>query len=106
MVRDNETQEYELYFPRGEAELTVQVPAFVDLKLLPPHLKLNSLASYSDEIIPQYYGPRVADFVVASNADTKSLRSADYIVYNRVDSFLQDAIDVSENSYLLKKWYL
>ena len=98
LVRDNETQEYELYFPRGEAELTVQVPAFVDLKLLPPHLKLNSLASYSDEIIPQYYGPRVADFVVASNADTKSLRSADYIVYNKVDSFLQDAIDASENS--------
>ena len=98
LVRDNETQEYELYFPRGEAELTVQVPTFVDLKLLPPHLKLNSLASYSDEIIPQYYGPRVADFVVASNADTKSLRSADYIVYNRVDSFLQDAIDASENS--------
>lgn len=98
LVRDNETQEYELYFPRGEAELTVQVPTFVDLKLLPPHLKLNSLASYSDEIIPQYYGPRVADFVVASNADTKSLRSADYIVYNRADSFLQDAIDASENS--------
>ena len=98
LVRDNETQEYELYFPRGEAELTVQVPAFVDLKLLPPHLKLNSLASYSDEIIPQYYGPRVAEFVVASNADTKSLRSADYIVYNKVDSFLQDAIDASENS--------
>ena len=98
LVRDNETQEYELYFPRGEAELTVQVPTFVDLKLLPPHLKLNSLASYSDEIIPQYYGPRVADFVVASNADTKSLRSADYIVYNKVDSFLQDAIDASENS--------
>ena len=98
LVRDNETQEYELYFPRGEAELTVQVPTFVDLKLLPPHLKLNSLTSYSDEIIPQYYGPRVADFVVASNTDTKSLRSADYIVYNRVDSFLQDAIDASENS--------
>ena len=98
LVRDNETQEYELYFPRGEAELTVQVPTFVDLKLLPPHLKLNSLASYSDELIPQYYGPRVADFVVASNADTKSLRSADYIVYNKVDSFLQDAIDASENS--------
>lgn len=98
LVRDNETQEYELYFPRGEAELTVQVPTFVDLKLLPPHLKLNSLASYSDEIIPQYYGPRVADFVVASNTDTKSLRSADYIVYNRADSFLQDAIDASENS--------
>ena len=98
LVRDNETQEYELYFPRGEAELTVQVPAFVDLKLLPPHLKLNSLASYSDEIIPQYYGPRVADFVVASSTDTKSLRSADYIVYNKVDSFLQDAIDASENS--------
>ena len=98
LVRDNETQEYELYFPRGEAELTVQVPTFVDLKLLPPHLKLNSLASYSDEIIPQYYGPRVADFVVASNTDTKSLRSADYIVYNKADSFLQDAIDASENS--------
>ena len=98
LVRDNETQEYELYFPRGEAELTVQVPTFVDLKLLPPHLKLNSLASYSDEIIPQYYGPRVADFVVASNTDTKSLRSADYIVYNKVDSFLQDAVDASENS--------
>lgn len=98
LVRDNETQEYELYFPRGEAELTVQIPTFVDLKLLPPHLKLNSLASYSDEIIPQYYGPRVADFVVASNTDTKSLRSADYIVYNKVDSFLQDAIDASENS--------
>ncbi len=98
LVRDNETQEYELYFPRGEAELTVQVPTFVDLKLLPPHLKLNSLASYSDEILPQYYGPRVADFVVASNADTKSLRSADYIVYNKVDSFLQDAVDASENS--------
>lgn len=100
LVKDNETQEFELYIPRSDEDLTVKVPVFIDLKVLPPHLKLNSLASYSDEIIPQYYGPRVADFVIASYEDTVSLRSADFIVYNKAGAFLQDAINAkTENAH-------
>lgn len=101
LVRDNETQAMELYFPREETvSLTIQVPVFVDLKVLPPHLKLKTLSSYSDEITPQYYGPRVADFVIGSYDDTVSIRSADYIVYNKEGSYLSDALNVKSGNHV------
>lgn len=101
LVRDNETQAMELYFPREETvSLTIQVPVFVDLKVLPAHLKLKTLSSYSDEITPQYYGPRVADFVIGSYDDTVSIRSADYIVYNKEGSYLSDALNVKSGNHV------
>lgn len=100
LVKDNETSEMELYFPREDVELTVQVPVFVDLKILPPHLKLKTLSSYSDEIIPQYYGPRVADYVIASYEDTVNLRSADFIVYNKDGAYLEDAFNARAGSHV------
>lgn len=101
LVRDNETQAMELYFPRESSiGLTIQLPVFVDLKVLPPHLKLRTLSSYSDEITPQYYGPRVADFVIGSYDDTVSIRSADYIVYNKEGSYLSNALEVKSGNHI------
>lgn len=92
LVKDNESQDYELFYPREDLDLTIKVPTFVDLIHLPPHLKLTTLSSYSDHIVPQYYGPRVADFVVACE-NSINWRSADFIVYNKSKFYLTDAID-------------
>lgn len=91
LVKDDETQNYELFYPREDLDVTIKLPVFADLIRLPPHLKLTALASYSDHITPQYYGPRVFDFVVATD-QTENWRSADYVVYNKEGFYLSDAI--------------
>lgn len=100
LVKDNETQDYELFYPRNELELTIKVPVFTDLIKLPPHLKLSSLSSFSDHITPQYYGPRVADFVIATGDTTTEWRSADFVVYNKDGFYLSDAIDHHTGSHI------
>lgn len=99
LVKKNDTNAFDLYIPREELSLDIKLPVFVDLKILPPHLKLNTLASYSDDITPQYYGPRTKDFVIAS-PETVNSKSSDFIVYNREDSLLSDALDAMEGSHL------
>lgn len=101
LVKDNETQDYELFYPRGNLSLTLKVPVFVDLIKLPPHLKLTSLYSFSDHITPQYYGPRVVDFVIASDGSSTDYRSADFVVYNKSNFYLTDAIEVSKGYHIL-----
>lgn len=91
LVKDDKTQDYELFYPREELNVTIKLPVFADLIRLPPHLKLTSLASYSDHITPQYYGPRVFDFVVATD-QVENWRSADFVVYNKEGFYLPDAI--------------
>ena len=99
LVKKNDTNAFDLYVPREELSLDIKLPVFVDLKILPPHLKLSTLASYSDDITPQYYGPRTKDFVIAS-PETVNSKSSDFIVYNREDSLLSDALDAMEGSHL------
>lgn len=101
LVKDNKTQDYELFFPRNILSLTLKVPVFVDLIKLPPHLKLTSLYSFSDHITPQYYGPRVVDFVIASDGTSTNYRSADFVVYNKQDFYLSDALEASEGYHIL-----
>lgn len=91
LVKDNKTQAFELFYPREDLKLTIKLPTFVDLIKLPPHLKFTSLNSYTDHITPQYYGPRVADFVIAADETTESSRSADFVVYNKTNFYLSDA---------------
>lgn len=100
LVKDNYTLDYELFYPRATLNATIKLPVFIDLMKFPPHLKLSTLNSYSDHITPQYYGPRVVDFVIAADETTVSNRSADFIVYNKEGFYLQDAIDASEGSHL------
>lgn len=100
LVKDDKTQDYELFYPREELKLTVKLPTFVDLIKLPPHLKLTSLSSYTDHITPQYYGPRTIDFVIASE-DTVNNRSADFIVYNKKGFYLADALKAQEGRHVL-----
>lgn len=101
LVKDNKTLDYELFYPRSNLKLTVKLPVFVDLMKLPPHLKLTSLASYTDHITPQYYGPRTVDFVVASDPTSVNSRAADFIVYNREGFYLQNALNVVEGTHVL-----
>lgn len=101
LVKDNITNDFELFYPRKDVNLTLKLPVFVDLIHLPPHLKLTTLNSYSDHITPQYYGPRVADFVIASDTDSINYRSADYVVYNNERSWLSNAIEAIEGTHTL-----
>ena len=100
LVKDNKTLDLELYYPREEKDLNLKVPVFVDLMKLPPHLKLESLNSYSDHITPQYYGPRVADFIIAANDTSVNIKSSDYVVYNKEKSWFQDAVIAMEGQHL------
>lgn len=100
LVKDNVTQKHELFYPRNDLTATVKVPVFVDLIKLPPHMKLTTLSSYSDQIIPQYYGPRTVDFVIASE-NTDNNRSADYIVYNKDNFYLADALIARKGNHIL-----
>lgn len=100
LVKDNQTLDYELFYPRNAMKATIKLPVFVDLMKFPPHLKLSTLNSYSDHITPQYYGPRVVDFVIAADETTVSNRSADFVVYNREGFYLQDAIAAAEGSHI------
>lgn len=100
LVKDNITKNYELFYPREDLNLTIKLPVFTDLIKLPPHLKLTTLNSYTDHITPQYYGPRVVDFVLAS-VDSINNRSADYIVYNSERSWLVNAIEAIEGTHTL-----
>lgn len=100
LVKDNVTQDLELYYPREVKTVNLKIPVFVDMIKLPPHLKLESLNSYSDHITPQYYGPRMADFVVAADGTSVNYRSADYVVYNKERSWLSDAIDARAGDHL------
>lgn len=99
LVKDDVTNEFELFYPRQDLSLNLKLPTFIDLKKLPPHLKLSSMSSYSDHITPQYYGPRVADFVIASD-DSVNNRSADFVVYNKEGFYLEDAIKAAEGKHI------
>lgn len=105
LVKDDLSKDYNLYLPHTDETLTLKVPVFIDLKILPPHLKLNSLLSYSDDITPQYYGPRTTDYVVATD-QTVNNRSADFIVYNKEGFYLQQAFDIAKNQVKAKHIYL
>ena len=100
LVKNNKTLDYDLFFPRGELRATLKLPVFIDLMKLPPHIKLTTLNSYSDHITPQYYGPRVADFVIATDETTVQSRSADFVIYNRQGFYIQDAIAASKGTHL------
>lgn len=101
LAKDNETQEYELFYPREQTSVTLKLPVFVDLINLPPHLKLTALSSYSDHITPQYYGPRTVDFVIASDNSSVNYRSADFVVYNKDNFYLSDAFAAIDGHHIL-----
>lgn len=101
LAKNNDTFNYDLYIPRSDEYVDVQVPIFVDVSILPAHLKLTSMTTYGDQIVPQYYGPRVVDFVIASETSVDN-RSADYIVYNNEGSFLADGLAKATGHTLLR----
>lgn len=101
LAKNNDTFNYDLYIPRSDEYVDVQVPIFVDVSILPAHLKLTSMTTYGDQIVPQYYGPRVVDFVIASETSVDN-RSADYIVYNNEGSFLAEGLAKATGHTLLR----
>lgn len=83
---------YKLFEPRESFDLTFKVPLIVDLLELPPTMKLSSFNSFSDNITPQYYGPRVADWVIADFETSADSKSVDAICYDTAESNLADCI--------------
>lgn len=67
---------------------------------LPPSVQLGTaaLATFSDVITPDYYGPRVFSVVIAKE-DGTDVKSADYIVKNKEDWYLNDILDQVETKY-------
>ncbi len=67
---------------------------------LPPSVQLGTaaLATFSDVITPDYYGPRVFSVVIAKE-DGTDVKSADYIVKNKEDWYLNDILDQVEAKY-------
>ena len=74
------------YFPGSadeDIEFNTGVPIVCYANTIPPSAQLNqvSLQSFNDTISPDYYGPRTATVVIASE-NTIDNKSADYIVKN------------------------
>lgn len=61
---------------------------------LPPSIQLGTaaLATFSDVITPDYYGPRTFAVTVAKE-DGTDVKSADYIVKNKQDWYLNDILN-------------
>lgn len=67
---------------------------------LPPSTQLGTaaLATFSDVITPDYYGPRAFSVVIAKE-DGTDVKSADYIVKNIQDWYLNDVLNQIETRY-------
>lgn len=79
-------------------------PVVVPLGTIKPSLSLDNvlLSSFDDIITPDYYGPRVATLVLASE-DSVNIKSSDYVVKNqqywRLDEVLNIAIAKYEDEH-------
>lgn len=67
---------------------------------LPPSTQLGTaaLATFSDVITPDYYGPRTFSVIIAKE-DGSDVKSADYIVKNTQEWYLNDILNQIETRY-------
>lgn len=90
----NEDKQYQPFLPKEDVLGNFGFPVVTINGRLPPSVQLGTaaLATFSDVITPDYYGPRSFAVVVAKE-DGADVKSADYIVKNREDWYLDDILN-------------
>lgn len=96
----DQDKQYQPFLPKEDILGNFGFPVVTINGRLPPSVQLGTaaLATFSDVITPDYYGPRTLAIVIAKE-DGTDIKSADYIVKNREDWYLNDILDQIETKY-------
>lgn len=89
----DQDKQYQPFLPKEDLLGNFGFPVVTINGRLPPSVQLGTaaLATFSDVITPDYYGPRTFSVVVAVE-DGTDIKSADYIVKNKEDWYLNDIL--------------
>lgn len=96
----DQDKQYQPFLPKEDLLGNFGFPVVTINGRLPPSVQLGTaaLATFSDVITPDYYGPRTFSVVVAVE-DGTDIKSADYIVKNREDWYLNDILEQIKLKY-------
>ncbi len=96
----DQDKQYQPFLPKEDILGNFGFPVVTINGRLPPSVQLGTaaLATFSDVITPDYYGPRSFAVVIAKE-DGTDVKSADYIVKNKEDWYLNDILDQIETRY-------
>ena len=91
---DDETRQYQPFLPKEDILGNFGFPVVTINGRLPPSVQLGTaaLATFSDSITPDYYGPRIYSVVIAKENGI-DVKSADFIVKNIDDWYLNDILE-------------
>lgn len=97
---DDETKQYQPFLPKEDTLGNFGFPVVTINGRLPPSVQLgtSALATFSDVITPDYYGPRSFAVVIAKE-DGTDVKSADYIVKNTDDWHLDNILSQVVTKY-------
>ena len=96
----DQDKQYQPFLPKEDLLGNFGFPVVTINGRLPPSVQLGTaaLATFSDVITPDYYGPRTFAVVIA-NEDGTDVKSADYIVKNKEDWYLNDILEQIKTKY-------
>ena len=96
----DQDKQYQPFLPKEDLLGNFGFPVVTINGRLPPSVQLGTaaLATFSDVITPDYYGPRTFAVVIAKE-DGTDVKSADYIVKNKEDWYLNDILEQIKTKY-------
>ena len=96
----DQDKQYQPFLPKEDLLGNFGFPVVTINGRLPPSVQLGTaaLATFSDVITPDYYGPRTFAVVIANENGT-DIKSADYIVKNKEDWYLNDILEQIKTKY-------
>ena len=96
----DQDKQYQPFLPKEDLLGNFGFPVVTINGRLPPSVQLGTaaLATFSDVITPDYYGPRTFAVVIAKE-DGTDVKSADYIVKNKEDWYLNDILEQIKIKY-------
>lgn len=96
----DQDKQYQPFLPKEDLLGNFGFPVVTINGRLPPSVQLGTaaLATFSDVITPDYYGPRTFAVVIANEYGT-DVKSADYIVKNKEDWYLNDILEQIKTKY-------
>ena len=96
----DQDKQYQPFLPKEDLLGNFGFPVVTINGRLPPSVQLGTaaLATFSDVITPDYYGPRTFSVVIAKE-DGTDVKSADYIVKNKEDWYLNDILEQIKTKY-------
>lgn len=98
---DYESGQYQPWINKEYTHVNFGFPVVTVNGRLPPTVQLgtSALSTFSDVITPDYYGPRTFTVTVASEEGSTNIKSADFVVKNTQDYYLDDIIKAIYNKY-------